>query len=125
MSRAKPAPTRERWLKNSCTTIPNSRGLLRESGEEELLSPTVPALPADHEARTLCQTKRVAHGNDSLHFLAILFTCFAFGRILSDTSFDVSPRNFIITSAIASVLWVAYYVRMAWLRRKVYRIQGG
>ena len=44
--------------------------------------------------------------------LAVMFTCFAFGRIVSDTSWDVSPRNFIITSAIAGVLWIAYFVSL-------------
>jgi hypothetical protein len=51
--------------------------------------------------------------------LAILFTCFAFGRIVSDTSCDVSPRNFLITAAIAGVLWIAFFVTLFRGRRKV------
>jgi hypothetical protein len=53
--------------------------------------------------------------------MAILFSALAFGRIVSDTSWDDSPRNFIITAAIAGVLWVVYIVRLVWIERKVYR----
>jgi len=33
---------------------------------------------------------------------ALVFTCIAFGRIVSDTSFDVSPRNFFVTATVAA-----------------------
>jgi hypothetical protein len=95
--------------------------ILHESEETDMLKPTTSELPPDHEAQTLSRTKRSMQGYDWLQFLAILWTSFAFGRIISDTSFDVSPRNFIITAAIALVFWIAYFVRMAWMRRKVYK----
>jgi hypothetical protein len=41
-----------------------------------------------------------------------MFSCFAFGRIVADTSFDVSPRNFIIMASIAAVFWVAFFVKL-------------
>ena len=50
--------------------------------------------------------------------LAVLFSCFAFGRIISDTSWDVSPRRFIITAAVAGVLWIAYCVSL-WRRSRL------
>jgi hypothetical protein len=81
-------------------------------------------LPPDAEARALRKTKRILHGWDWLLFCAILFTCTAFGRIVSDTSFDVSPRNFIIAASIAVLFWIAFVVRMLWVRRRVYRIRG-
>ena len=37
-----------------------------------------------------------------------MFSCFAFGRLVSDTSFDVSPRKFVITAAIAVCFWTAF-----------------
>jgi hypothetical protein len=96
--------------------------LLREDkgGIEGLLELGDCALSPDREAQALSRTKQVLHGQDWLQFLAILFTCFAFGRIIADTSWDVSPRNFLITSAIAAGFWVAFFVRTAWVRRQVY-----
>jgi hypothetical protein len=41
----------------------------------------------------------------------------AFGRIISDTSFDVSPGKFIITAAIAVCLWIAFFVKLIRGRR--------
>ena len=41
----------------------------------------------------------------------------AFGRIISDTSFDVSPRRFIITAAIALSFWIAFFVKLIRGRR--------
>jgi hypothetical protein len=95
--------------------------LLQNRGDDQLRTEVVPLLPADREARAFCRTKKQLHGWDWLHFLAILFSAFAFGRIISDTSFDVSPRNFIITASIAGVFWIAYFVRKAWVRRRLYR----
>ncbi len=40
------------------------------------------------------------------------FTLFAFGRIVADTSWDVSPRNFIVTAAIAVAFWIAFLVSL-------------
>jgi hypothetical protein len=44
--------------------------------------------------------------------LALVFTCLAFGRIVSDTSFTVSPRGFIATAAVAACFWAAFLVRL-------------
>jgi hypothetical protein len=41
----------------------------------------------------------------------------AFGRIISDTSFDVSPRKFIIAAAIAVCFWIAFFVKLIRGRR--------
>ena len=45
--------------------------------------------------------------------LAVLFSCFAFGRIVSDTSWDASPAAFIIAALLAAGLWVAFLVSLA------------
>jgi hypothetical protein len=76
-------------------------------------------LPPDHQLRTLDRVKRRLRGYPWLMQLAILFSAFAFGRIISDTSWDVSPRNFIITASIAAVLWIAFFVTLYRGRRSI------
>ena len=49
--------------------------------------------------------------------LAMIMSGLAFGRIISDTSFDVSPGKFIITAAIAVCLWIAFFVKLIRGRR--------
>jgi len=51
--------------------------------------------------------------------LAILFSASAFGRIVSDTSWDVSPRNFIITAGIAVCFWIAFFVTLWRMRARI------
>jgi hypothetical protein len=90
----------------------------------DLLKADVPSLTPDHEAQALNQTKRRLHGWDWSLFLflqAMLFTALAFARIISDTSWDVSARNFIITAVIAAGFWCAYLIRRLWVWRKFYR----
>jgi hypothetical protein len=55
----------------------------------------------------------------------MLFSCFAFGRIVADTSWDVSPANFIATASIAVAFWVAFFVRLIWMRKQVFRTRIG
>jgi hypothetical protein len=78
-----------------------------------------PSLPPDHDLKTFDRLKRRLRGPIWLLQLAILFTCFAFGRIVADTSFDVSPRQFIITAAIAACFWIAFLVKLFRGRRAV------
>jgi hypothetical protein len=67
--------------------------------------------------KTLARVKRRLWGYPMLLQMAILFTCFSFGRIVADTSWDVSPRNFLITASIAGVLWIAFLVTL-WRGRR-------
>jgi hypothetical protein len=92
---------------------------LGEDGLEALGKCTPPALSPDHELRTLAKVKRRLLGPTRVMQLAILFSCFAFGRIVADTSFDVSPRNFIVTAAIAVCFWVWFFVKLFRGRREV------
>lgn len=71
-----------------------------------------PAMPPDQEMRILDQLKVKLRGSRLLRFAAIVFTGLAFARIISDTSWDVSPRRFIIQSLIAAVFWIAYLVKL-------------
>jgi hypothetical protein len=94
---------------------------LQEQGAEAMLHQEIPKLPPDLEAKALRRTKRLLLGWDWTIFFAMLFSCFAFGRIVADTSWDVSPMNFIITASIAVAFWVAFFVRLVWVRRQVLR----
>jgi hypothetical protein len=55
-------------------------------------------------------TKRRLWGPGWRLFFAMIFSGMAFGRIVSDTSFDVSPRPFIATAAIAVAFWIAFFI---------------
>lgn len=103
---------------------PEFAQILRGAAEKALLETRAPSLPPDHEARALCRTKRLMGMHiDWFLFMAMLFSCFAFGRIVSDTSFDVSPRNFIISASIALVFWIAFFVRTFLIRKQVFQIR--
>ena len=78
-----------------------------------------PSLPPDNELKTLARIRRQLTGPRWLLQFALIFTCFAFGRIVSDTSFDVSPRKFIATAAVAACFWIAFLVRLFQGRREV------
>lgn len=99
--------------------------LLQGREEERLLRYELPKLPPDREVLALRRTKRLLHGWDWVLFLAMIFSCFAFGRIVSDTSWDVSPLNFIVMATIAGAFWVAFFTRLVWVRKTVYRSQKG
>lgn len=103
---------------------PEFAELLRAPGPERLLESKVRKLPPDREAQALRKTKRLLHGKDWFLFFAILFSCFAFGRIVSDTSWDVSPVNFIVTATIAGIFWIAFFTRLVWVRKRVYAGQS-
>ena len=103
---------------------PEFARLLQGRGEEALLRQNPPAPSPDREAQALRRTKRLLHGWDWLLFLAMLFTCFAFGRIVADTWWDVSPVNFIVVATIAGAFWIAFFTRLVWVRKNVYRSTG-
>jgi hypothetical protein len=103
---------------------PEFAELLERRVEERLLRQDMPRLPPDCEARALRRTKRLLHGWDWLLFLAMIFSGFAFGRIVSDTSWDVPPVYFIVVASIAGAFWVAFFMRLVWVRKSVYRGKG-
>ena len=94
---------------------PDLAASLKESGG------TIPILPAPlplaHELKTLDRIKRRLSGPIWLLWLAMITSGGAFGRIISDTSFDVSPRKFIITAAIAVCFWIAFFFKLVRGRR--------
>ena len=92
---------------------------LVETGRDSLATYAPLPLPPDHELKTFARIKRRLWGPTGLLQLALITSCFAFGRIVSDTSFDVSPRNFIVTAVIAVCFWIAFFVKLFRGRRAV------
>ncbi len=88
---------------------------MKESGGAMPIIP--PSLPPGHELKTLDRIKRRLGGPVWLLLAAMIMSALAFGRIVSDTSFDVSPRNFIITASIAVCFWIAFFVKLIRGRR--------
>lgn len=84
---------------------------LRDDDSSNVLEPVAVVLEPDQELKALQRTRKAMLTRDWPLFFAMLFSCFAFGRIVSDTSWDVSPRGFAVTAAIASVFWVVFFVR--------------
>ncbi len=79
----------------------------------------LPGLPPDAESEAFVRLRRRLRGYPVLLNLAVLFTCFAFGRIVADTSWDVSPRNFIVTALIAASFWIAFLVSLWRMRARI------
>jgi hypothetical protein len=99
----------EEFLKSD----PSFERRLREDESARILAAVPTHLEPDHELKTLHETRKAMIKREWPLFFAMMFTCFAFGRIVSDTSWDVSPRNFIATAAIAAAFWVLFLVRLA------------
>jgi hypothetical protein len=98
--------------------------LKRQLSEDVPLGEAPAPLPPDHQAKAFALTRRKLRGIPWLLFVAMLFSMMAFGRIVSDTSWDVSPRTFIVTASIAAAFWIAFIVSL-WLRRATILIAPG
>lgn len=75
-------------------------------------SPQVEIRP-EAKLAALKRTRDLVRGNAwlrGLRLFAIVMTIFSFGRIVADTSWDVSPRGFIIDAVFAVIAWTAYVV---------------
>jgi hypothetical protein len=93
--------------------------LARQLREDPLATLEAPLPAPDLEMRALTRARRRLGGFRSLLFVAMLFSCMAFGRIVSDTSFDVSPRPFIIVASIAAAFWIAFCVSLVRMRARI------
>ena len=99
--------------------------LARQLKENPLENVQAPPLPADLEASAFARARGRLRGFRSLLQLALVFSGLAFGRIVSDTSWDVSPRNFIIMSAVAACFWIAFFVTMWRMRARILIVPAG
>jgi anti-sigma factor RsiW len=106
-------------------TDPEFAKTLHDSSGITLGTTSAPVLPPNHELKALARTKRRLSGFAWLLQLAMLFSVLAFGRIVSDTSWDVSPRNFIVTASIAAVFWIAFVVSLIRMRARILVVTPG
>jgi hypothetical protein len=97
---------------------------LTDVDRERLPALETPKLAPDHELKTLQRVRRRLTGPMRLLQLAIIFSCLAMGALISDTSFDVSPRRFIVTAAIAVCFWAAFLIRLYKMRGQVLVIRS-
>ena len=86
--------------------------------------PTAPGPPPDVETEALARLRKRLRGYPILLMFAMMFSCFAFGRIISDTSWDVSPRNFIAMATLAITFWIAYCVSLWRMRARILIVPG-
>jgi hypothetical protein len=98
---------------------PEFAAALRAS--EAIPAPGRAVLAPDHEARALESLQRQLRGYPWLLHASMFATALAFGRIVSDTSWDVSPRLFIVHCIVAAALWTAYVVTLQRKPRGVLR----
>ena len=75
--------------------------------------------------RAFTRARRRLTGYRGLLQMAMIFSGLAFARIVSDTSWDVSPRQFIITAAIAAAFWIAFFVSLWRMRATIMLVRGG
>lgn len=78
-----------------------------------------PPPPPDTETRAFARARQQLRGYPWLLQLALIFSGLSFGRIVSDTSWDVSPRNFIVTASIAASFWIAFLVSLWRMRARI------
>jgi anti-sigma factor RsiW len=113
------SPDTRRLIEAFLSQDPEFAQSLRETGRDSLAAYPPPPLPPDHELKTLARLKRRLSGPLWLMNLAMILSGLAFGRIVADTSWDVSPRNFIVTAIIAICFWGAFFIRLFRGRRSV------
>ena len=93
--------------------------LAQQLRHEPVLPAVGASLSPDHQARALNATRRRLLGMPALLLLAMMLSMMAFGRIVADTSWDVSPRNFIVVASMAGVCWTAYLVSLWRMRARI------
>jgi len=96
----------------------------RQLRENPLGGIAPPSLPPDVETNAFARARSRLRGFPWLLHLAVLFSALAFGRIVSDTSWDVSPRNFIIVAGIAACFWIAFFVTQWRMRGRIMIVPG-
>jgi len=93
--------------------------LAQQLRHEPALPIVAAPLSPDHEARALTATRRRLRGVPGLLFVAMMLSMMAFGRIVADTSWDVSPRSFIVVASMAGVCWIVYFVSLWRMRARI------
>ena len=86
-------------------------------GANDLPLAAVAPVTADQEVQMLNRIKKRVRLLRILLIVAISFTAQAFGRIVADTSWDRSPRVFIVFCALAAVCWIWWAIAHWRVRR--------
>jgi anti-sigma factor RsiW len=113
------SPDTRRLVDAFLASDPEFARTLHDTGGASLPGAAPPTLPPDLELKTLDRVKRKLTGPKWIFKLALIFSGLAFARIISDTSFDVSPRAFIATAIVAAAFWIAFFVVLFRGRRSV------
>jgi hypothetical protein len=82
-------------------------------------------LQPETKLAALKRTRDLVRGNGwlrGLRLFAIVMTIFSFVRVITDTSWDVSPRRFIAEAVMAVISWTAYVVLLNRYRRRSLRV---
>jgi hypothetical protein len=116
------SPETRQFIESNLSQDPDLARELNQNTGDFMPEVSTPPLQPDHELKTLTRLKRRLAGPVWILRLALICSGLAFGRIVSDTSFDVSPRNFIVTAAIASGFWIAFLVKL-WRSRRAFIIR--
>jgi hypothetical protein len=95
---------------------PTWKQTLQESTRDSGRLPA-PALQPDREIEMLNRLKKRALTKRIIFFGALIASAQAFARIISDTSWDVSPKAFLWWVGIASAMWITWAVLSVRLRR--------
>lgn len=85
------------------------------------------SLAPDSETRALRRTRDLVRGNAwmrGVRLMALVFTIFAFTRILSDTTFTRSPVPFIGNAVCAAITWTIYAVWLSHARKRALGTRG-
>jgi hypothetical protein len=88
------------------------------------LGPDDVVVAPDRETAALTRTRNLVHGNSwlrALRLLALVFTIFSISRVISDTSWNVSPRMFIANLTMAAICWTSYALLLRQYRRRSLR----
>ena len=84
--------------------------------------------PKEVEVMALERTRDLVYGRmpwvRATKIMGILFLFHAFGRIVADTSWDVSPAAFIFYVACSAASWVAYWLLLRHYRRRALNSPG-
>jgi hypothetical protein len=88
------------------------------------IGPAAIEVAPEAKLAALKRTRDLVRGNSwlrGLRLFSLVLTIFAFGRIVSDTSWDVSPRPFIADAVMAAIGWTAYCVLLRRYRARSLR----
>ena len=92
---------------------------------EQIALPRVEVpMSKDTQIEALRRTRDLVRGRSwlrAVRLMALVFTIFALMRVMSDTTWTVSPRPFIGNAVLAVICWTVYCVALARARHNALR----